>query len=183
MTTSFLERFPVPKDLTIEFVGTFARFEYALKRAAYVQGDESSVSADWDRLANELNALGAAALAPVFKCSSYLQKCPPTKQVLRAGELHWELRKGTCGSAIGDVLVDVRTVRNNVFHGGKFPDGPEPEPLRDEQLIKDCLAVLKSVLEIPSLPPAIAACFAADGEPAQMTEPGRSAPEEAKAHD
>jgi hypothetical protein len=40
--------------------------------------------------------------------------------------------KVTSGSTIGDVLLSVRTVRNNVCHGGKFPDGVVIEPLRDE---------------------------------------------------
>jgi hypothetical protein len=57
-------------------------------------------------------------------------------------------RRGA-GSEIEDILLSVRTVRNNVFHGGKFPDGPVPEPLRDEQLITDCLMVFQSLLVLP----------------------------------
>jgi hypothetical protein len=32
---AIIEQFHIPKDLTIEFIGTFARFEYALKRSGY----------------------------------------------------------------------------------------------------------------------------------------------------
>jgi hypothetical protein len=49
-------------------------------------------------------------------------------------------------------------VRNNVFHGGKFPDEPIAEPLRDEQLIRDCPAVLESLLNLP-LPNGVADYF------------------------
>jgi hypothetical protein len=45
--------------------------------------------------------------------------------------------------------LSVRTVRNNVFHGGKFPDGMITDPLRDEQLIRDCLGVLNALLLLP----------------------------------
>jgi len=56
------------------------------------------------------------------------------------------------------VLLSVRTVRNNLFHGGKFPDGVITDPLRDEQLIRDCLAFLKGLLGLP-LPKGVANVF------------------------
>jgi hypothetical protein len=56
------------------------------------------------------------------------------------------------------VLLSVRTIRNNVFHGGKFPDGMITDPLRDEQLNRDCLAVLQSLLKLP-LPNGVAEHF------------------------
>ena len=79
----------------------------------------------------------------------YLQQHPPKKQVLQNGALHWVARQGTSGSAIGDVLLSVRTVRNNMFHGGKLPDGIITDPVRDEQLIHDCLSALQGLLELP----------------------------------
>jgi hypothetical protein len=63
-----------------------------------------------------------------------------------------------CRSAIGDVILSVRTVRNNVFHGGKCPDGMITDPLRDEQLIRDCLGVLSALLLLP-LPKGVAENF------------------------
>jgi hypothetical protein len=73
--------------------------------------------------------------------ASYLQQNPPKKPILDNGALRWVARQGTTGSAIGDALLSVRTVPNNVFHGGKFPDGMAIDPLRDEhsQSSKDCL--------------------------------------------
>ncbi len=59
---------------------------------------------------------------------------------------------------IGDVLQSVRTVRNNVFHGGKFSEGSVAEPLRDETLIRECVAVLNGLLELP-LPKNVAGMF------------------------
>ena len=102
--------------------------------------------------------LDAAVLAPVLNTCQYLQQHPPRKQVLQNGVLHWVARPGTSGSAIGDVLLSVRTVRNNVFHGGKFPEGPVAEPLRDQALIRDCVAVLKGLLKLP-LPKDVANVF------------------------
>jgi len=161
MAASILDLLHVPHELTLEFLLTFSRFEFALKKAGYAVGDNNRVSPDWDSFANDVAQLGGAALAPVLNACQYLQQHPPKKQVLDNGTLRWVARQGTTGSAIGDVLLSVRTVRNNVFHGGKFPDGMVTDPLRDEQLIRDCLAVLKGLLELP-LPKDVANIFRQD---------------------
>lgn len=158
MATSILDLLNVPRELTLEFLATFARFEFALKKAGYAQGDNSSVSPAWDFFANDVAKLDAATLAPVLNACQYLQQHPPKKQILDHGTLRWVERQGTTGSAIGDVLLSVRTVRNNVFHGGKFPDGMITDPLRDEQLIRECLSVLSGLLELP-LPKNVANVF------------------------
>jgi hypothetical protein len=124
MATSILDLLNVPRELTLEFLATFARFEFALKKAGYARGDDSEVSAYWDAFANDVAKIDAAALAPVLAASQYVQQHPPKKQVLDHGVIRWVDRQGSSGSAIGDVLRSVRTVRNNVFHGGKFPEGP-----------------------------------------------------------
>jgi hypothetical protein len=156
--TPIIELLLIPQDLTVEFLGTFARLEYALKRAGYVLGDEKRVSADWDRLGRELALLDTATLAPLIGCCQYLQSHPPMKQVLEQKQLVWKIR-GTAGSQVEDILLSVRTVRNNVFHGGKFPDRHVAEPLRDERLIRDCLAVMHALLSSPTIPREIAEYF------------------------
>jgi len=158
MATSILDLLNVPRELTLDFLATFARFEFALKKAGYAQGDDSKVLPDWNSFGRDVAKLDAALLAPVLNSCQYLQQHPPRKQVLQNGALHWVARQGTSGSAIGDVLLSVRTLRNNVFHGGKFPEGPVAEPLRDEALIRDCLTVLKGLLELP-LPKDVANVF------------------------
>jgi hypothetical protein len=155
---SIVELINVPKELTLEFLGTFARFEYALKRAGYAQGDDKRVSADWDTFAKDIALLDPATLTPLLHCCPYLQDHPPKKQILVGSGLQWALRERGSGSAVVELLLDVRTVRNNVFHGGKFPDGPVDEPLRDRQLVADCMAVFASLLKLP-LPKTVAEYF------------------------
>src|SRR6266481_187609 len=158
MATSILDLLHVPKDLTLEFMATFARFEFALKKSGYARGDASQGSADWDTFASDVAKLDAAVLTPVLGGCQYLRRHPPKKQVLDNGVIRWVDRQGTSGSAIGDVLLSVRTVRNNIFHGGKFPDGVITDPLRDEQLIRDCLGALNTLLLLP-LPKGVAENF------------------------
>jgi hypothetical protein len=158
MAVSIFDLIDIPRELTLEFLGTFARFEFALKKAGYAKGDDSKVSPDWDSFAADVAKLEAAVLKPVLDACPYLQQYPPRKQVLQKGALCWVVRHGTSGSVIGDVLMSVRTVRNNLFHGGKFLDGVITDPLRDERLINDSLSVLKGLLELP-LPNRVADTF------------------------
>lgn len=160
MAVTILDLLNVPRELTLEFLATFARFEFALKKAGYAQGDDTKVMPDWDSFGCDVAKIDPTLLAPVLDVCQYLQQRPPKKQVLRNGALFWVDRQGTSGSVIGDVLLSVRTVRNNVCHGGKFPDGFVAEPLRDEALIRDCVAVLDGLLDLP-LPKNVAILFRA----------------------
>ncbi len=45
-----------------------------------------------------------------------------------------------------EFLDAVRRVRNNLFHGGKSPNGPMNDRLRNEQLIKASTRVLEMLL-------------------------------------
>jgi hypothetical protein len=159
INAAIIDSLNVPKELTLEFFAAFARFEYALKRAGYVVGDDKSASPSWDRFAVDLRDMGDAALAPVIAACVYLREHPPKKQVVNNGNLEWAVRPAA-GSPIEDVLLSVRTVRNNVFHGGKFPTGIVEEPLRDRRLIEECLAVLNALLDL-QLPHNVAGYFKA----------------------
>jgi hypothetical protein len=161
--SSIIDQFHVPRELTIEFLGTFSRFEYALKRSGYLRGDKTRIDADWDQLGGDLSSADQKMLSPVLACCEYLREKPPKKQVLVDGQLAWKSRGASGGSEIEEVLLSVRTVRNNVFHGGKYPEGPVAEPLRDEQLIRDCLAVMYSLLASPILPAGISGYFWSEG--------------------
>ena len=144
-----VEEFHLPVELTVEFLGTFARFEYALKRAGYIAGSATQPAADWDRIGRELANLAADEVAPVLAAGQYLQSDPPRKQVNDGGRLIWKDRGPSGGTAIEELLLSVRAVRNNVFHGGKFPECPIAEPLRDERLVLECVAVLMALLSVP----------------------------------
>jgi hypothetical protein len=149
MPTSIIDKLNIPRDLILEFFVTFARFEYALKRAGYLHGNEQNTSADWDRFAKELAVAGEVDLAPVFQAAEYLESTPPMKQIKNGSSLGWA-RLNPMNSRIERLLFDLRIVRNNMFHGGKFPNGPVEDPARDEELIRSCLAVLCSLLELPT---------------------------------
>ena len=76
---------------------------------------------------------------------AYLSAQPPKKQVILNGKLDWsEVKQGDGEGSSDYILRLVRTVRNNLFHGGKFPNptGPMADTARDRALLENCLVIL-----------------------------------------
>lgn len=140
----------VDKEVVIDFVLFFSRFEYALKRTPeYANGDQRGVSANWDRYASDHNsAFDAEADDVVKEAAEYLEVHSPNKQVLLHGVLDWKPLTFGTNQQLGRLLHIVRTARNNLFHGGKFPSGPYQDPARDEVLLKHCLTILEAALDL-----------------------------------
>ena len=137
------------RELILLFLIYFARAEYALKRAHYIKGNEKRVDADWDRFASDTNGkFDAEVSEELSSAAKYLLNHPPKKQVLKNSKLAWA--DSSCGKqeVLPCLLVLVRRVRNNLFHGGKFPLTPIPEVARDRKLLQSSLIVLDAALQL-----------------------------------
>lgn len=141
----------MPSELACEFLAVFARMEYSLKATRFAVGNEGGVSANWDKFANEADKhFHAEASEELSGAVEYLWKSPPRKQVLT--EDH---RVKFCDFVIDpgqrelqQLLLMVRSVRNNLFHGGKhLPDG-EMELGRNEELVRSSLLVLRECSQL-----------------------------------
>lgn len=135
----------IPQDLVMEFFATFARFEYALKRGSYLQST-SDARPDWNKFVKELDDIPDENKLLVLAVAPYLKSHPPKKQVSDQGVLKWQ-KRCPAASDIESLVDSVKTVRNNLFHGGKYPEGPIDEPARDEQLLRESVRVLQVLLE------------------------------------
>jgi hypothetical protein len=93
-------------------------------------------------------------LAPVLALGAYARAKPPKKQVVQGGGLNWEDSVPTA-SEIKTLIIYVRRIRNNLFHGGKFPEGPMHDVARDTELLRSGVSVLKALLIVPGLPAGI----------------------------
>ncbi|MCU7869634.1 MAG: hypothetical protein KZQ98_14050 [Candidatus Thiodiazotropha sp. (ex Lucinoma borealis)] len=135
----------MPADLACEFLAVFSRMEYALKATRYASGNEGRVTASWDRFANDIDeAFGQVTDDKFMVAVNYLLTRPPRKQVRQDGSLTFEdqVIDNNQRRAQQTILM-VRTVRNNLFHGGKhLPDG-EIEQGRNQELVQHSLTVLK----------------------------------------
>jgi len=147
---SELSHLTVPPELAWEFLGVFARSEYALKAAGFARGDDKRVDADWDAFAKEIaNSFDPSKSQDVRTAVDYLLTKPPQKLVLKNKKLEFSDAPPDINERETQrVLLMVRRVRNNLFHGGKFLPVPAGDPDRDKLLIQHSLTVLRACIPL-----------------------------------
>ncbi len=140
----------VPPDLACDFLGVFARSEYALKAARFAGGNEKQVNADWDAFAKAIaNRFHPSKSQDLRTAVDYLLTNPPKKQVLKNKTLEFsDAPPDRNQSKAQEVLLMVRRVRNNLFHGGKFLPVPVSDPDRDKLLVQHSLTVLRACIRL-----------------------------------
>jgi hypothetical protein len=119
----------------------FMRLEYALKATEYVHNPDEP-EAQWDRFANEMRDLRQYGDTRVADAIKLFDEDPPKKQVIRNSELTWE-NHTPLPRTNATLFVHVRRVRNNLFHGSKFP-----WMNRDEQLLRAAEAIMIAGLSL-----------------------------------
>lgn len=140
-------------ELVLQFFVTFSRFEYALKRAGFLK-DKKYAEADWQRFAREKgDALVDGVTDTEFtKARSFLLWEPPQKQVVEATgrSLRWQENPRRSGENDAEYLLRlVRGVRNNLFHGGKYPtQAVSGKRLRNSKLLQACVTILEKCLSL-----------------------------------
>jgi hypothetical protein len=132
--------------LAAELFRTFSRFEYSLKAAGFHRGD-GDAEPDWRTFALSIEAgLQNPNGEELREAIDYILHNPPKKQVIRNGVLEWSDAPPTTNSRADLILLYVRRVRNNLFHGGKF-NGRWFEPERSKVLLRCSLVILQGCLE------------------------------------
>jgi len=133
----------------VKFFLIFSRFEYALKQAGFRKGDRRA-EANWDCFSDRINVYLPSrknGYDEFRNAIDYLNRCPPRIQIVKERNgtklLDWKCYKPQGNEA--RVLTEyIRRIRNNLFHGGKFPFDPE----LDIPLINHATTVLKHLLEL-----------------------------------
>lgn len=135
---------PIPEELAFEFLGVFARMEYALKSSGFARGG-NNVEADWDSFGSSIDWRFSRVKSKDFRTAvDFLLGEPPRKQVLRDGRLGWKDAPPPPGlPKVTRVLLMVRRVRNNLFHGAKVWSPEYRNRERDINLLNASLLVLK----------------------------------------
>ena len=134
----------MPPELACEFLATFSRMEYALKSTRYADGNDKRIDPAWDQFANDIHeAFEKMAEPDLVEAKSYLIGYPPRKQTLAGNKVTFVDQKiDVKQKTTQQLLLMVRTVRNNLFHGGKYLPGGEQEEGRNNFLVKHALTVL-----------------------------------------
>ncbi len=143
-------RLPIPETLALEFLGTFARCEYALKGSGYARGGATSVQADWDAFASDIDWHFRRVKNAQFRAAvKVLLSDPPRKQVLRNGRVAWKVAPAdTSLPKAQQVLLLVRRIRNNLFHGAKVWTPEYSNRAKDVRFLEAGLVVLKHCVRL-----------------------------------
>ena len=137
------------KPIVSEFFFTFARMEYALKATGRFVKNRRNAEADWTKLARDLNnSFNKNAKSELKEAVEYYMSFPPKKQVVQNDQLEWDDTLPEHKSELDLLFANVRRVRNNLFHGGKFKGRYFAEDERSEQLIQHGLIILNHCLTL-----------------------------------
>ena len=131
-------------ELANEFFREFARAEYCLKAVGFCVTTRRDAQADWSAFSNSVqDILERPVDAELSAAIKYFNQNPPRKQINDGGRLQWDSVAAGGKHAADDILILVRRVRNNLFHGGKF-NGHWFEPERSESLLRCALTILRA---------------------------------------
>lgn len=134
------------------FVVFFSRMEYALKRCSpYLKSGTKDAQPNWDTFGSRWDQQFAPEASEELKTAvEYFIKEPPRKQLCDGNTMRWSEPQlyDPREPRLCWLLRMIRCVRNNLFHGGKFPIAKISDPSRDRELLMYSLTILQSVLEL-----------------------------------
>lgn len=142
---------PDGRNLVFDFFITFSRFECALKNSIrYARINGLKVAADWTRFASSIQDTFDKTYSPELDAAvEYIINNPPKVQHLENNQLVWhhlEIENNTPLTTRLDLYI--RTIRNNLFHGGKFNGVYEPDISRNYILISNAMIILNDWLRL-----------------------------------
>ena len=120
----------------------FSRFEYALKENGYLRkGHYDAAIPDWDKFRDQ----HAEHFSPTQEMTALLD-VPPQRQVYRNDSCVWEdTNLDREKTELGRVVLILKTIRNNLFHGGKSSQKDWDSPDRNVFLLTNGKMVLDSL--------------------------------------
>jgi hypothetical protein len=106
--------------------------------------------ANWDRFASQVDEQFPVNDPDVTAAIAFYSAEPPRKQVGVNGALGWSAPVARNGNEplLVWLLRAVRVVRNNLFHGGKFPTFVFTDPSRNGALLRHAIVILAAALPL-----------------------------------
>lgn len=139
----------------MKFLKVFSRAEYALKniedfRKTYKNNNK--VEANWDAFANAIDSsFYTPTESGIVQAREYLWNNPPKKQRINNNELFFEdFKIDEHQAKTQQLLLMVCTVRNNLFHGGKYtPSTAEVNNTeRNQKLLENSIIIIKACMDL-----------------------------------
>jgi hypothetical protein len=137
-------------SIAFDFFYWFSRFEFALKENAYLRDPTIGVSAEpgWGDFVAEWHA----GYVP-SKAAQELMRAPPQRQIVAENKrVAWKsVGIEDCRSDLEIVVRLLKTVRNNLFHGGKHGSDDWDNPKRTRLLLSSGKSVLDELAAFSDL--------------------------------
>lgn len=134
-------------ELIFEFFLLFSKFEYALKMSGFHKGN-GNAEPNWEKFAEAIKDKFDKEDKKVNEGIEYILKNPPNKQIVKDDLLEWSDTTPNFKSEVELILLYVRRVRNNLFHGGKYKGHRLENPDRSKKLLSGCIEILKYCLTL-----------------------------------
>lgn len=146
LTSDFNKNFgDLNKDLVFEFFGVFSYFECSLKKCCYAKNtvQNQRIEICWKRFCDKhiqvFNKIDKEMI-------TYFSKNPPKKQVISDEGLKWCDDNHDSQIDFERLLILVRRVRNNLFHGGKYNIAIE-QLERNNTLLRYSVSIIESCID------------------------------------
>lgn len=127
--------------VTVEFFALFSRLEFALLASGYAGGDiGENAWVLWDRVARDLHKSFLAEVAADAEVAILFRE--PARTLVKTAVGGCEFRDAAVPETVVDLLLQVRTIRNNLFHGSKVFLTE-----RDRDLVSAGIRVIRHMLD------------------------------------
>lgn len=149
---------PDLSSLAFDFFFSFSRFEFALKENGYLKSHKAGVSAEpgWDKFTKRMHA----KYSPSPEAIALLAAKPEQQIVGAHNDLQWKAVDLTnCHSELDKVVRLLKTVRNNLFHGGKHGGAGWDNPTRTNMLLSTGTSLLDQLAEFAGLEGDYRSCY------------------------
>ena len=137
--------------LILKFLKVFSRAEYALKMSNKFCHNNKA-EANWDLFGNKINNdflnINDCCLS---RAKEYLWNKPPKKQKINNSNLIFsDFVIDSNAKKTQQLLLMVRTVRNNLFHGGKhtLENAEVNNTERNQKLIESSIVIIKACMKL-----------------------------------
>ena len=138
------------KSAAFEYFYWFSRFEFALKENLYLKSARNGANAEpnWNMFADSFSQKYVASP----QAMKLIELRPKRQIVSENKELLWKtVDLSRCNNDLCKVVIAVKTVRNNLFHGGKHGDAEADSKSRNIELLKLGKIVLDQLAKLAEI--------------------------------
>lgn len=138
------------KEYAFDFFYWFSRFEFALKENFFLKRNGIGENAEpgWDEFVKRY----AEEFQQTAETNKLIELNPKRQKVGEFSNLQWrEVSLEDCNSELCRVVRLLKTIRNNLFHGGKHGAEGWDDPVRTQELLVTGKLILDQLAKLANI--------------------------------